>query len=90
MQALSHYGLLQPMKSQEIKKLRKQMGYTQKQFAEALGVSFAAVNRWERGHNAPQPDRLLRIRELHAEYVTKAQGGPAGDASRATTAPVLI
>lgn len=78
------------MKSQEIKNLRKQMGYTQKQFAEALGVSFAAVNRWERGHNAPQPDRLLRIRELHAEYVTKEQGGPAGDASRATAAPAQL
>ena len=29
------------------------------------------MNRWERGHNEPQPDRLMRIREMHAEYLAR-------------------
>lgn len=49
------------------------MGLTQQQFATKLGVSFAAVNRWEKGRNSPQPDRLLRIQELQAEYLTTAE-----------------
>ena len=47
------------------------MELTQQEFAAELGVSFAAVNRWERGRNAPQPDRLVRIRELYAEHLKK-------------------
>jgi len=49
------------------------MGLTQQEFAGKLGVSFAAVNRWERGHNEPQPDRVSRIRELHAEYLARSR-----------------
>src|SRR5262245_49856693 len=56
------------MKGDDIKRIRKSMGLTQQEFAAKLGVSFGAVNRWERGHNEPQPDRLMRIREMHAEY----------------------
>ena len=63
------------MTSDQIKKLRKAMGLTQHQFAEKLGVSFAAVNRWEKGRNEPQPDRLVRIRELQAEYVANSETG---------------
>ncbi|OQC13496.1 MAG: RNA polymerase-associated protein RapA [Lentisphaerae bacterium ADurb.Bin082] len=62
------------MTAAEIRKVRKALGLTQQQFAAQLGVSFTAVNRWERGHNTPQPDREMRIRELHAEYLTKAAG----------------
>src|SRR6266498_3359963 len=45
------------------------MGLTQQEFAAKLGVSFAAVNRWEKERNEPQPDRLARIRELYSEYL---------------------
>lgn len=71
------------MKAEEIKKLRKRLGYTQKQFADALGVSFAAVNRWEKGHNEPQPDRLMRLRELQAELMA----GQEVDAESPSEAP---
>lgn len=57
------------MTGKEIRKIRKAMGLTQQQLASKLGVSFAAVNRWEREHNEPQPDRLARIRDIHAEYL---------------------
>jgi len=77
------------MESREIKKLRKEMGYTQKEFAEKLGVSFAAVNRWERGHNKPQPDRLLRIREMRAEYLTNAERDISAASASTATPPQL-
>ena len=63
------------MTGENIKKLRKAMGLTQHQFAAKLGVSFAAVNRWEKGRNEPQPDRLTRIMELQAEYMASAETG---------------
>lgn len=56
------------MTGEEIRLLRKEMGLTQQALAAKLGVSFAAVNRWERGHNVPHSERLLRIRELYAEH----------------------
>ena len=52
------------MKPEEIKRVRKNLGMTQTQFADAIGVSFATMNRWERGHCEPLPDRETRIREL--------------------------
>ena len=57
------------MTAHEIKKVRTALGLTQQGFAAVLGVSFAAVNRWEKGHNEPQRDRLLRIHQLHQEYL---------------------
>ena len=47
-----------------IKKLRKRLGFTQKEFARVMQVSFATVNRWERGHCKPLRDRMARLREI--------------------------
>lgn len=38
-----------------VKETRKRLGLTQVQFAEALGVSFQSVNRWERSKTKPLP-----------------------------------
>ena len=35
--------------SENISALRREAGMTQERLAEALGVSFAAVSKWERG-----------------------------------------
>jgi len=59
------------MTSQQVKQVRKALGLTQQEFAAKLGVSFAAVNRWEKGHNEPQPDRVARIQELLGEIESK-------------------
>lgn len=39
-----------------IKRVRKQLNYTQKELAEALDVSYATVNRWE--NNQALPSKL--------------------------------
>lgn len=52
------------MKPEVIKTLRRSLGMTQVKFAKALGVSFATVNRWERGHCVPLSDRLGFLRSL--------------------------
>lgn len=36
-----------------IKALRESMILSQEEFANYLGVSFATVNRWEKGHHEP-------------------------------------
>ena len=62
----------------EISLLRSNLGYTQEEFARALGVSFATVNRWERGHYQPsrlaaaQLEKLLRSFE-RGEHVDGAE-----------------
>lgn len=52
------------MKPEVIKGIRKQSGMTQTEFAKAMRVSFATVNRWEKGHFVPLPDRLDRLKEF--------------------------
>lgn len=36
-----------------VKKVRKQLNYTQKELADALDVSYATVNRWENSQVLP-------------------------------------
>jgi putative transcriptional regulator len=50
------YGIL-------IKKIRDTLMLSQNELAEKLGVSFATINRWEKGHH--QPTIKLR-REINA------------------------
>ena len=54
------------MTPDDIREARRKLGLSQKAFAEQLRVSFATVNRWERGHAHPQSDRLSRMKELVA------------------------
>jgi len=43
------------MSPEEIRKLREDMGVTQREFAEVLGATQAAVSQWESG--VKRPDR---------------------------------
>ena len=47
--------------------IRAQLGLTQEQLAQRLDVSFATVNRWEAGSNAPQRTALGDILRLARE-----------------------
>ncbi|HJA11987.1 MAG TPA: helix-turn-helix transcriptional regulator [Candidatus Mediterraneibacter merdipullorum] len=37
----------------KVKKVRKELGLSQRELAQALSVSFATINRWENGHVIP-------------------------------------
>jgi len=41
-----------------LKSLRKQLGLSQEELAQKLGVSFTSVNRWENGQT--KPSKLAR------------------------------
>ncbi len=39
--------------SEKVKIARKQLNLSQERFAAKLGMSFASINRWEKGHSKP-------------------------------------
>lgn len=50
--------------SDQIKAIRENLLVTQTELAEILGVSFATVNRWEKGHHVPGIKQKCALREL--------------------------
>ena len=53
------------MKSSDIiKDIRSRLNFSQTELAEKLGVSFATLNRWEKGHHEPSKIALGNIRRL--------------------------
>lgn len=48
------------MFSTQLKKYRKNNGYTQKQLAEAVGVTQQAVAKWETDKASPDPEMLQK------------------------------
>lgn len=51
-----------------VKELRERLHLTQESMAEALGVSFATVNRWENGWTVPSKLALRQIDLLCKEH----------------------
>lgn len=47
-----------------IKLLRRRLGLTQQELGEQLGVDQGTVSRWERGIEAPRPQRMAQLREM--------------------------
>lgn len=54
--------------SDAIKKLRIKMLMTQTEFAEMLGVSFGAVNRWETDKYEPTMKTKRKLAPLFEKY----------------------
>lgn len=50
-----------------IKAIRLALKMSQTEFARTIGVSFAAINRWENGHNVPTQIAISRLKELSAK-----------------------
>lgn len=50
--------------SQNISKLRKEHHLTQEQLAEALGVTFASVSKWERGAATPELNLIAKMADF--------------------------
>lgn len=50
--------------SEDIKRIRRKAFMTQEDFAKAIGVSFATINRWETGKSIPN----LKTMKLIDDY----------------------
>ncbi len=50
-----------------VKELREELGLTQEQFAQKVGVTFGSVNRWENGKRTPHPFLIRRLVEIKEE-----------------------
>ena len=57
--------------SEQVKDLRKRLGMSQKEMADALGVSFATVNRWENGKTIPSSLALNQFKIFRDQQLTK-------------------
>src|SRR5215510_6831572 len=84
--------------------IRGRLGLTQEQLAERLGVSFATVNRWEGGSNAPQKTALAAILKMASDAgigedgradseaptpaVARTRRGRGGDSDAGSTKPM--
>ena len=60
--------------SKEVRNLRKKLGITQQEIADALGVSFATVNRWENGKTVPSSLALNQFKIFRDLQRTKRIG----------------
>jgi len=47
-----------------VKRIRETLLITQVELADQLGVSFATVNRWEKGHHVPTITQKRKLRDL--------------------------
>ena len=60
--------------SQNISRLRKEKSMTQEQLAEALGISFAAVSKWERSVTTPELGYIIEMADLFGVSVDALLG----------------
>lgn len=59
--------LQMPVTEADLKQWRKKMGWTQKDAANWLGVSFRSYESWECSHRNPQHPIAIRARMAEAE-----------------------
>jgi DNA-binding transcriptional regulator YiaG len=55
--------------AEKIKKLRRKLSLTQKEFGIKLGVHMGTVNRWENGSNEPSYLAYDKLDELSKEVL---------------------
>jgi DNA-binding transcriptional regulator YiaG len=77
------------MNGSEIRSLRKQLGFTQEEFAHEIGVTFATVNRWENGKSRPSRLALKMLATLNdgTESTARDKGGARKSARKTKSSP---
>ena len=50
--------------SENIKQLRSQLGFTQKQLGDKLGISPSNISDWENGISRPEYENLIKIADI--------------------------
>lgn len=68
--------------SANISKLRKENSMTQEQLAEALGVTFASVSKWERGVATPELNLIAEMADLFEVSIDALIGYEFGNNDR--------
>lgn len=71
-----------------IQYLRKQRGWSQRELAEKLNVSFQAVSKWERGDNLPDSGILLYLAKLLNTTTDKILSGGSAVAKKSKKAGI--
>lgn len=56
------------MNNIEIKKIRKELGLTQEEFAEKLGLHYRTIQKWESGETKMRRANAFLIEELHKTH----------------------
>lgn len=77
--------------NEKIAKLRKGLGLSQEELAEAVGVSRQAVSKWETGQSAPDLEKLVllcRVFSVSADELLETNALPAPEMESAA-APVM-
>ena len=59
--------------SEGIKALRLKMLLTQAELADKLGVAFATVNRWEKGHHEPTMKQKRKLAPMFRRHGIKVE-----------------
>lgn len=65
--------LSQPQIGQLVCELRQELGLTQEEFANSLGVVFSTINRWENGRTYPSSMALKLIEAKLEEMGERGQ-----------------
>lgn len=61
------------MSKEEIKQIRKQLGWSQERLARELGLSFSTISRWERGESHPSPAAQRLLNDLVRSALPKTK-----------------
>jgi len=52
------------MTAQQIKSIRRRLGWPQERLARELGLSYSSISRWERGETTPSPAAMRLLSDL--------------------------
>ncbi len=66
---MNKYAINQNITSEHLKQKRKELGFTQKEFAEFIGVSKATIERWETSDKPITGPIVLLLQLLSKEYI---------------------
>ena len=77
-----------PLRGQDVRFLRKQLGYSAKQWATFLRIDVSTLSRWENGQQeiGPQSDALLRL--LYFRLLDESKGKVTPESVAAASAAV--
>ena len=50
---------------ENIKQLRSQFGYTQKQLGDKLGIHASNISDWEKGISRPEYENLIKLADIY-------------------------